>query len=946
MINTTSMNHSLFEYVNTGISYIGKPVFLKNEIDLGIGRIEKYEDEKFTIRFADDTIRKRSISGSTIVFLPDPQALNRLELMPGELGLSLKSLELKYTHIYDKLSSLSNSRTRLLPHQIESTFVVVNSLKPRFILADEVGLGKTIEAGLIMKELMFRKGYKNVLVVSPSPLVMQWKSELKNKFNEDFQVVKRSNFINKNQLHWNKFNKLITSLDFIKNPIYTEEILKRKWDIVIFDEAHRLRRDYSKVTRGYLFAEKISKKTECLLLLSATPFRGKLEELYFLLYLVDPNILGSYHAFVNDYVLGSKSDLKEKLGKVLLRRRKVEIGGFTKRFAKTVMIELSGEERAFYDETTSYVREEYNLAMQTKNRAIGFVMVVFQKLLDSSVHALLNALSKRKFLLENRIQRLYHNQSSVKDWDPEETEDLDESFHGLDDSTRNDFAGLKKEIFTLNRLVHLGKKIPFDSKAVKLKEILLKLRKLGHEKFIIFTQFRSTQDYLFSILKDEFEVTLFHGSLSLEEKEIAIQTFKEKSQVLISTEAGGEGRNLQFSNVLFNYDLPWSPLKIEQRIGRIHRFGQKKDVYIFNFACKDTVAERVLEVLSEKIRLFEESIGASDALLGNIEAELDFRSTFMKFVTLGKTKKEIEEEMDLRIRVAENGFRRLDSLVTPKLLDFNLQDYYNHTLKERQFDNTHLEEFVLGFLQSFPEAAGFQLTKLSENRYRYKTSSETKEATFDSEIALRDDSLEFLAFGHPMIERVVNYFSESGSGFGAKYFRLRGFKNKIFYVYLVDYSFSLSRSEILYYVFDKNSLEVEKLDSIPQEIKDFTDFVYNRSSEQFVLETGFIHTYRVCESDAESRRNALEKETRDLFQKEEFKLELSSQKSLRMLKEKLDRQEAQSLWSKVGDNRSAISRTKNEIQKKQEEYERELRKIKNGSKITKSVSLFQIYIGI
>ncbi|NBU99156.1 MAG: ATP-dependent helicase, partial [Spirochaetia bacterium] len=451
-----------------------------------------------------------------------------------------------------------------------------------------------------------------------------------------------------------------------------------------------------------LFAEKISKRTECLLLLTATPFRGKLEELYYLTHLVDPNILGSYHAFVNDYIIGNKSDLREKISKVLLRRRKVEIGGFTKRFAKTVMIELSEEERQFYEETTNYVRQEYNLALQTKNKAIGFVMVVFQKLLDSSVFALITALSKRKFLLENRLSRIYQNPTENEDWDIDETEGIEDFVSDMESSAWKDFANTKREILTLNRLIHLGKTIERDSKSIKLKETLQKLSGLGHEKFIIFTQFRSTQEYLYSILEGEFNVSLFHGSLSMDAKETAIIDFKNSAEVLICTEAGGEGRNLQFSNILFNYDLPWSPLKIEQRIGRIHRFGQKKDVYIFNFASKDTVAERILEVLTNKIRLFEESIGVSDALLGNIEAELDFNSTFMKFISGSKTKRELEDEFDLRIKVAEQGFKRLDTLVTPKLIDFNLQDYYNHTLDKRQFDNSHLEKFIIEFISYFP----------------------------------------------------------------------------------------------------------------------------------------------------------------------------------------------------------------------------------------------------
>jgi superfamily II DNA or RNA helicase len=924
--------------------YIGRPVYLKTDKNLGIGIISLVDAEKFKITFTGDVQKSIARESDKLVFLPtDLSALHNQEIISGELILSLLSLELKLTHIFDKLSSLSNSRTRLLPHQIESTYIVVNSLKHRFILADEVGLGKTIEAALIMKELIFRKDYKNVLIITPSPLMVQWRTELKNKFNEDFKIIKRNNFLTQSDLNWSNYNRIITSIDFIKNPKYTEEILKRKWDIVIFDEAHRLRRDYSKITRAYLFAEKISKRTECLLLLTATPFRGKLEELYYLTHLVDPNILGSYHAFVNDYIIGNKSDLREKISKVLLRRRKVEIGGFTKRFAKTVMIELSEEERQFYEETTNYVRQEYNLALQTKNRAIGFVMVVFQKLLDSSVFALITALSKRKFLLENRLSRIYQNPIENEDWDIDETEGIEDFVSDMESSAWKDFANTKREILTLNRLIHLGKTIERDSKSIKLKETLQKLSRLGHEKFIIFTQFRSTQEYLYSILEGEFKVSLFHGSLSMDAKEDAITDFKNSAEVLICTEAGGEGRNLQFSNILFNYDLPWSPLKIEQRIGRIHRFGQKKDVYIFNFASKDTVAERILEVLTNKIRLFEESIGVSDALLGNIEAEVDFNTTFMKFISGSKTKRELEDEFDLRIKVAEQGFKRLDTLVTPKLIDFNLQDYYNHTLDERQFDNSHLEKFINEFISYFPGITNVSLEKVNNKIYKMKTENREKLATFDSETALQDDTLEFLAFGHPLVENAINYFANNKLGFGYKVIKSKEFNNKIFYIYIADFSFSLRRSELFYYLYDRESKIVEKIDTLPINIKSSISNVSPAYIERLEMEIGLIHTFNKCEKDSEVFKNQLENKTALLFQKEANKLELTTQKSVRMLKEKLERQTARSLWEGKSDRSPAINRTKNEITKVNEEYERELRKIKNSSRITKSIEIFQIY---
>ncbi|TGK10870.1 DEAD/DEAH box helicase [Leptospira stimsonii] len=926
--------------------YRGDFCFLANSPELGIGKIVSSEEGKVTIEFVSSSTKKTVTENSPhLRILPGyPSPLRNIGEQPSLMDLSLTAYELKLTHAFDKLSALSNSRTRLLPHQIESTYIVVNSLRPRFILADEVGLGKTIEAALVMKELIFRRGYKKVLIVAPSPLLVQWQQELKNKFNEDFEIVKRRNFHTEGDKNWKNFQHVITSVDFIKNPKYAEEILKTKWDIVIFDEAHRLRRDYHKITRAYLFAEKISKKCECLLLLTATPFRGKLEELYYLMHLIDPNILGPYHTFVNDYILGNKTDLKEKISKVLLRRRKVEVGGFTKRFAKTVRIELSPVEREFYEETTNYVRREYNLAMRTQNRAIGFVMIVFQKLLDSSVFALLSALTKRKFLLENRFHHIKQMESKLEEWDLDETEDVEEFVSGLDESVQLDLQSLKRELLSLNRLILLGKKIKEDKKSIKLKETILKLQKEGHPKFIIFTQFRTTQDFLASVLA-EFQVTLFHGSLSADAKERAIVEFKTKTEILICTEAGGEGRNLQFANVLFNYDLPWSPLKIEQRIGRIHRFGQKDNVFIFNFASKDTVAERILEVLTNKIRLFEESIGSSDELLGAIEDELDFNSSFMKFVTGNKSKVEMEDEIDNRIKIAKKGFEKLSDLVTPKMIDFNLLDYYSHTLEERSFNNTHLEEFVSRFTRTFPEDAGFKLLKKKPQIYEIDSAQfKGKLGTFDSELALQNDSLEFLAFGHPLVDKAVSHLIQNQKGWGVSFHTV---SKKEYYVFLVDFQFTLNRTELFYFECNRQSGSIKQISELPEELRN-SDSNPKPGEREIELPSRFeenlIRTYLTLDEIVESRKKQLGDQTLDLFQKEEFKIRTSNQNTLRQLEEKLMRQEAAFKWEGKPEKKSAMNRTRNEIQKVKEDFDRELRKVRNGKTIQHRFQLFQVYL--
>jgi len=882
---------------------------------------------------------------------------------PEEYNLAfgvLDAYRIKINHIYDKLTSVSNSRTRLLPHQIEATHRIVNSIRPRFILADEVGLGKTIEAGLIMKELILRKGYERVFVAVPAPLVVQWQQEMKNKFNEEFTIVSRRNF-SQVAASWQKHKKIITSIDFIKNEKYANEALQVKWDVVVFDEAHRLRRDYSKVTRSYTFAEKISQKAGVLLLLSATPFRGKLEELFYLIRLVDPHILGPYSSFIQEYTKENTGDLREKISKVLVRRRKVEVGGFTKRFATTIRFDLSPDERIFYDETTNYVRREYNLAMQQQNRAVGFVMIVFQKLLDSSTRALLRALERRKIMLEQRIHGpsllMQPDASFETEFDPDafdDCEDPDVDFDSIENRTLRSIRDTRKELMTINHLLSLGRRIKTDRKLQRLKETLLKLKKEGHKKFIIFTQFRSTQEYIAEQL-DMFQVTQFHGSLNMQQKEDAIQEFRNTTEILICTEAGGEGRNLQFGNVLINYDLPWSPLKIEQRIGRIHRFGQAKDVYIFNFSTRDTVAERVLEVLEEKIKLFEESIGASDPLLGAVEDETDFEGKFMQFVTGVKTKKEFDQELQDKLRLAESGYRKLNELVTPACVDFNLDDYYDYTRKRRSVDNNDIEELTLNYL-ALVNRSEFMLQRVDDPsrraEYNLLQNGAARPATFRSEVALENDSIEFLANGHPLVETAIRHFLNHPGRRSIQLFPAQnGLATGYYFIYLCRFLNGLSRTELL------SCLVPEQHPTrpvIPDEIlipagirfeKLPPGFGYNLdiTGETEAIEKARTVSEAALQIEVDSRAEKLKERTHSVFKKEEYKLEISYGKKLRQIDEKRDRHKLAYRMNPTSETRAVLTRTENEFMKAKQEMEEHIRKVRSESRIETRLQLLQVY---
>jgi|GEM_PF-238411 len=675
-------------------------------------------------------------------------------------------------HHSNPLSSLVLSKTMLLPHQVQAAIQVVESLQPRVLIADEVGLGKTIETGLIIKELILKYDFNKVLIAVPAPLLYQWKAELFEKFNENFTIIDGAT-LRRDPDILDRQDKVIVSIDLLKMPAYWDRFIKKNFDIVVFDEAHRLRKDSTKATRAYQFAEKVSQTCRALLLLTATPFRGKLEEIFYLIHLIDPDILGPFHSFYADYAESAGEGLKEKLAPVVIRRRKIEVGGFTRRFARTVRFNLDSLERAFYDAVTEYVKKEYNRAIESTQNVKAFVMVIFQKLLDSSSYALLSALEKRKDRLEQMYYRI-KNVDKNSDLDIFDDEDLmaildnedDIELHkGESDDVFNP-EEVRQEILSLNRLIHLGKKIEVDMKLKMLVRSINNMHKEGHKKIIIFTQFVNTMNYIANYLRTDFSVTVFHGGLSAKDKENAIVEFFNKTQVLICTEAGGEGRNLQAASVLINYDLPWSPLKIEQRIGRIHRFGQKSDVYIVNFATKDTIAEKVLEIIERKIKLFEDAFGESDVLLGTSEDDSTFDKNIRNLLREKKTILEIEEEIEKSSNIARKNVKKIDSLLTTEVLDFNMSAF-SKALKRKEnikeYEQTIAKIMRTAFLTQAATDSGYDKSRVHEKNglVTFFHNGEFRNGSFDFAVSEENSGIDYLTIGHPLVDKIMQGISSS-----------------------------------------------------------------------------------------------------------------------------------------------------------------------------------------
>jgi len=460
-----------------------------------------------------------------------------------------------------------------LPHQLETAKQVIENMNGKAILADEVGLGKTIEAGLILKEYMIRGLVKKVLILVPASLVTQWAIELNSKFFIP-AVTQRKSYV------WEQCDVVVSSIDTAKRNPHRDIINKLDYDLIIIDEAHKLKNNK---TKNYEFVQNLKKKF-CLLL-TATPIQNRIEEIFNLVSLLKPGHLGSETAFYEKYKRDARSlnddeHLKELVNKVMIRNRRADTGiEWTKRQVETIPIEFSSAEKDLYD-SISVLKSEGDW-VQTS----AFSVMTLQREACSSREAVF-------YTLKNMLQK-----------------------------KENPTPAFEEQIEFLIKKVEA---VQQNSKAEKALELIQKV----NDKVIIFTEYRATQMYLQWYLKQHgISSVPFRGGFKRGKKDWMRELFQKHAQVLIATEAGGEGINLQFCNHIINFDLPWNPMRLEQRIGRIHRLGQEKDVMIYNFAIKGTVEEHILKLLYEKIHLFEKVIGELDDILtklefGNIEDHL------------------------------------------------------------------------------------------------------------------------------------------------------------------------------------------------------------------------------------------------------------------------------------------------------------------------------------
>lgn len=594
-----------------------------------------------------------------------------------------------------------------LPHQLHALQRAMSGDRVRYLLADEVGLGKTIEAGLIVRELKIRGLVRRILVVAPAGLVTQWVSEMKSHFNEDFRLIIPSNLAALRQVAgldddenlWRMHDQVICPLDSVKplearrgwsneqlaryNRERFEDLVSAGWDLIVIDEAHRLGGSTEQVAR-FKLGESLAQAAPYLLLLTATPHQGKSDSFRRLIGFIDPEALSASDAVTRELVAPCVIRTE--------KRRTIDAQGnplFKPRHTQLTPVAWGPshqEQRALYDAVTEYVRDGYNRAMNEKQTAVGFLMILMQRLITSSTAAIRTALERRLEVLD-----LPSGQLSLF------PEDIAEEWSALDGQDQLDavlkarLKGLRDERKEVELLLSAARRCESRGPDIKALALLAVIQKLQREendpqlKVLVFTEFVPTQAMLADFLGQRgFTVACLNGSLNLDARREVQRRFAGEAQVLVSTDAGGEGLNLQFCHVVVNYDLPWNPMKLEQRIGRVDRIGQKFIVRALNFALDDTVELRVRDVLEEKLQRILEEFGVDKLadVLDSEEGGVPFEELFVQAVLCPKDAEKkaaiLADEIRRRAEETRAGAKLLSP--TPQLDPSVAQEVTTHQM--------------------------------------------------------------------------------------------------------------------------------------------------------------------------------------------------------------------------------------------------------------------------
>jgi SNF2 family DNA or RNA helicase len=671
-----------------------------------------------------------------------------------------------------------------LPHQVLVLEKVMQSSQNRFLLADEVGMGKTIETGLILKELKLRGDIHRILVIVPKSSMLQWQSELKDHFNEMFHIYDSEiitslarTFANINADQefnfWTQHNQIIVSTDALKplerrqgwpqervdeyNKFRMQSVLEADFDMVIIDEAHKMGGATAQVSR-YILAQALCNAVANVLLLTATPHRGKADHFRRILQLLDPDAFAGEGLpdidELEPYVIRTEKRLAVDYdGKKLFNERK------TTRFDVILDLNKHAQQMALYDAVTDYVRRGFNTAQRRNNAATGLIMILFQRLVSSSTAAILSA-------MQGRLTRLRSGddqdiEAYADDWDISE-DDYAQALNLQDDiSTSPDLLVDEESILvSLIEQAIQCRETEVDAKAEALLDKIIELQQTSKDtdlKVLVFAEFRTTQAMLKEFLESEgYAVSIINGTQDLDARKKALIDFKNNAQILIGTDAAGESLNMQFCHIVINYDLPWNPMMIEQRIGRVDRIGQKNTVQAFNMLTNNSVDLRVYEVIEEKLGRILSELGI-DKTSDVLDSAIDMQQVNQLYLQSLLNPEDFSYSGDRWLRDIKAKLRDYQSTegILPEIKDGEIDYKKANEIKYSPLP-LWLEELVLQHVK----VNGGSAQKSLDGSLSLVLNGERKDIAFDIEAAINHPSIEHVTLQHGMVRKLLNDIGE------------------------------------------------------------------------------------------------------------------------------------------------------------------------------------------
>lgn len=684
----------------------------------------------------------------------------------------------------ENTGALSHLDIDPLPHQINLVHHILKTNNLNWLIADDVGLGKTIETGMLLHALRQRDQARRVLLVTPAGLTKQWKEEMYHKFHiDEFKIYGTDFFINE-QREWKQYDYVIGSMDTLKHDNHIEKLLDAgNWDLVIFDEGHRLsRRQYGNKydsSDRFDLAAKLRLKTKAMIILSATPHQGDQAKFVALLELLRPERrrdllqLDRNPEIIRDMIYRNhKADVTDKDGKFI----------FKGKVTKAIAIPTTDEFQEFEELLSAYFNKGYQASQAEGNfaRAIGFVMTTYRKLAASSVMAIHKALLKRVTRLEMSYQSVHENLHDLND-ERYAGEILEEELTKILNDGKNAIEFFAGELDDLKELIEVSRDLIREDKKIKVFiESIIDRILTGNalEKVLIFTEYRTTQEYIKAKLEERYglgKVEIINGSMKHDDRMNSIKNFEESGQFLISTEAGGEGINLQKTcNIMVNYDLPWNPMRLVQRIGRLYRYGQQKNVLIFNLHQPDSVDvniifkmyERIEQIVNDlsNVQKHEFNDGLKDEILGELSQYVDIEDVLKTLTNIGVSR--TEERIEEALKNARDAVN-----IQREILSYASSGDAEGVRTDIQVETKHIESFILGMLDILDiehtihsESRYIRIRFNEENQKRFKSilgKASLLEVTIDRSVAVNRPNIHMLDLSSPImqffIEKAMDY---------------------------------------------------------------------------------------------------------------------------------------------------------------------------------------------